>query len=327
MRKALVTGGAGFIGSHVVEAFLRAGFAVTVIDDLSSGFRENVPRDVTLHVTDIASGDTTRLVRDGGFAAIAHLAAQTDVRKSVADPKQDAAVNIIGTLNVLEAVRSIPPDERPRIVFASTGGALYGGGDTLQRPTPESAPTNPDAPYGNAKLAAEYYLAYYGRVWGVEAITLRFGNVYGPRQNPNGEAGVIAIFSGRIVSGEPLIVYGSGDQTRDYVYVADVADAFLAAATQRIPGAGDITARAFNIGTGVETSVSALITMLGKVTSTVPFTKHEPARAGEISRSVLDARKAREHFGWRPEVDLRRGLELTVDWIESASLQARGEKA
>jgi len=321
MRKALVTGGAGFIGFHVVEAYLRAGFAVTVVDDLSSGFRENVPADATLHVIDIASADMTRLVRDGGFAAVAHLAAQTDVRKSVADPKQDAAVNVIGTLNILEAVRSIPPGKRPRIVFASTGGALYG--DALQRPTPESAPTNPDAPYGNAKLAAEYYLAYYGRVWGIEAISLRFGNVYGPRQNPSGEAGVIAIFSGRIVKREPLVVYGSGDQTRDYVYVADVADAFLAAATQPIPEAGDLTARAFNIGTGVETSVSTLVSMLAEVTSTVAQTKNQPARAGEVSRSVLDARKAREHFGWRPKVGLRKGLELTVRWIESRAVALR----
>jgi UDP-glucose 4-epimerase len=320
MRKALVTGGAGFIGSHVVEAFLRAGFAVTVVDDLSSGFRENVPKDVTLHVIDVASGDMTRLVRYGGFAAVAHLAAQTDVRKSVADPKHDAAINVIGTLNILEAVRSLAPGKRPRIVFASTGGALYG--DTTQRPTPESAPTNPDAPYGNAKLAAEYYLAYYGRVWGLEAVALRFGNVYGPRQNPDGEAGVIAIFSGRIVKKEPLIVYGTGDQTRDYVYVGDVADAFLAAATQPIPDAGDLTARAFNIGTGVETSVSELVTMLGEVTSKVPLIRNEAERAGEVSRSVLDARKAREHFGWRPKADLRRGLELTLGWIESRKAPA-----
>jgi len=315
MRKALVTGGAGFIGSHVVEAFVRAGFAVTVVDNLSSGFRKNLVVDVPLRVIDVASAEMAPLVRDGGFAVIAHLAAQTDVRKSVDDPVHDATVNVIGILNILEGVRAMPPGSRPRIVFASTGGALYG--ETTQLPTPESAPANPDSPYGIAKLASEYYLAYYGRLWGVDGVALRFGNVFGPRQNPDGEAGVIAMFGGRILRNETLYIYGTGKQTRDYVYVSDVADAFVAAATQPIPKAGELTARAFNIGTGVETSVSALATMLAAVTSTSSVIEHRPQRAGEVSRSVLDAGKAQTLLGWSPKVDLRQGLAHTFAWIKS----------
>jgi UDP-glucose 4-epimerase len=313
MRKALVTGGAGFVGSHVAEAFAGAGFEVTVVDNLSSGFRKNVPAAATHRVVDVSSAEMVPLVRDGGFSVIAHLAAQVDVRKSVADPVHDASTNVIGILNILEGVRAMPAS-RPRVVFASTGGALYG--ETTQLPTPETAPTNPDSPYGITKLTSENYLAYYGRLWDVDGVALRFGNVFGPRQDPEGEAGVIAMFGGRIRRKEGLIIYGTGEQTRDYVYVSDVANAFVVAATKAIPVAGELTARAFNIGTGVETSVLTLAKMLGEVTKTSPVIEHKPARAGEVSRSVLDATKARTQLGWRPEVDLREGLRRTVTWIE-----------
>jgi UDP-glucose 4-epimerase len=314
MRNALVTGGAGFVGSHVAEAFVRAGFEVTVVDNLSSGFRKNVPAGVTFRVVDVSTAEMVPLVRDGEFSVIAHLAAQVDVRKSVADPVHDATTNVIGILNILEGVRSSPVGARPRVVFASTGGALYG--ETTQLPTPESAPTNPDSPYGITKLTSENYLAYYGRLWGIEGVALRFGNVFGPRQNPEGEAGVIAMFGGRIRRKEGLIIYGTGEQTRDYVYVSDVANAFVVAATKPIPAAGELTARAFNIGTGVETSVTTLAKLLAEVTSTSPVIERKPPRAGEVSRSVLDATKARTQLGWRPEVDLREGLRRTVEWIE-----------
>lgn len=313
MPRVLVTGGAGFIGSHVIDRFVQGGYEVVCLDDLSTGRRSNVPVDGQLNVLDVQSPDTANLIRGGRFDAIAHLAAQVDVRKSVADPIGDLQTNIIGMVNVLEAVRSLPVGQRPRVIFASTGGALYG--DASRFPTDEDADTNPDAPYGIGKLAAEYYLAYYGRVWGLETVVLRFGNVYGPRQDTRGEGGVIAIFTKRLLEGRPLTVYGNGRQTRDYVYVGDVANAFFAAATTPTPPAGPPTSRAFNVGTAVETSVNELVGALSEVTGTNAVVEYAPRRTGEIDRSVLDIRKAQERLGWTADVLLRPGLEKTHRWL------------
>ena len=315
-RRALVTGAAGFIGSHLADTLLAAGWDVTGIDDLSSGRRENLPRDFPLKVADFRSPEALALVSDGDFDVVCHLAAQVDVRRSVADPIADAGVNILGTIQLLETVRALPAERRPRVVFSSTGGALYGGETVF--PTPETAATNPDAPYGIGKLASEYYLAYYARIWGLDTAVVRFGNVYGPRQDPHGEAGVVAIFAGLLASGRPLTIYGSGEQTRDYVYVTDVAEAILAAATRPLPEPRQLTDRAFNVGTGVETSVLDLAERLARAAGVTPEIRHAPERPGEAPRSLLDPSRAAEVLGWRSSVGLDEGLRRTYEFVSSS---------
>lgn len=312
MPRVLVTGGAGFIGSHVAERFLQAGYSVVAVDDLSSGRRDNVPPGVDLQVIDVGSKEAAELVASGGFHAIAHLAAQVDVRSSMDDPRADATTNVLGTLNLLEAARRLPADARPRFIFASTAG-LYG--DNAPIPSTEETAANPDAPYGVAKLAVELYLGYYARVCGMSTVVLRFGNVYGPRQNPHGEAGVIAIFARRIGLGQPVVVYGDGKQTRDFVYVGDVAEAFHAAATRQLPPPGMLTSRAFNVGTGIETSILELIDRLGRISGKTPRAAFEAARPGEIRRSLLAADKIHDVLGWRAAVDLDEGLARTYAWV------------
>jgi UDP-glucose 4-epimerase len=290
--RALVTGGAGFIGSHLVDALLASGDTVAVVDDLSTGRRERVPDGVPLHVVDIAAiGEAMERERPD---VVFHLAAQVDVRKSVADPAYDARANVAGTASVLEAARVAGAR---RVLFASTGGALYG--ESVPLPTPEDAPLAPFSPYGASKAAAETYLALYTRLHGLSTLALRFGNVYGPRQDPHGEAGVIAIFSGAKVEGRRATVYGDGSQTRDYVYVGDVVSGFLAAAESDATGA-------VNIGTGVETSVRELVEAIGVEAD------FAPARTGEVARSCLDVSRAAEQLGWRAEVALADGLERTL---------------
>lgn len=315
MPKVLVTGGAGFIGSHVVERFLNSGYEVDVLDDLSSGRRENLPRNVPLHVYDLGSRAAAELLRQGSFTVLAHLAAQIDVRQSLADPVCDATTNILGTLNLLEVARSMQPTHRPRIVFASTGGALYG--DQAPVPTSEAGPTDPNAPYGVAKLTTEHYLAYYGRIWGFDHAVLRFGNVYGPRQTPDGEAGVIAIFTKRLLTNLPLVVYGDGSQTRDYVYVDDVAEAFVVAATRDLPPPGVLESRAFNIGTGTQTSVLEVARMLATAAGVDPTIEYVSARPGELQRSMLDVHKAERVLGWKSKVSLKTGLARTLAWLKA----------
>ena len=293
--RTLVTGGAGFIGSHVVDALLERGDDVTVVDDLSTGRRERVPGGAALHVTDISEPAALAPVfADARPEAVFHLAAQVDVRRSVADPFHDAKLNVAGTASVLEAARSAGAR---RVLLASTGGALYGDTDLL--PTPESAPLEPFSPYGASKAAAESYCALYTRLHGLSTLALRFGNVYGPRQDPHGEAGVIAIFAGATAGRRPVTVFGDGSQTRDYVYVGDVVAAFLAAVDAEVTGA-------INIGTGIETSVLELVDALGVEP------RFEPARAGEVARSCLDVALAAEQLGWRAQVRLEEGLERTV---------------
>lgn len=315
MQNVLVTGGAGFIGSHVVRAFAALGDRVTVLDNLTSGKRQNVPDGIPLVESDIRAPEAARLIHDGGFDVVCHLAAQIDVRKSVEDPAFDVDVNVAGTVRLLEAVRA-SGKASTRFVFSSTGGALYG--DMVSIPTPEGATKDPQSPYGTAKLSVEYYMGYFARVHGVQTVALRYGNVYGPRQDSQGEAGVVAIFSERILADRPLTIFGDGRQTRDYVFVGDVARANVLAATRPLAPAGGVDARAFNIGTGTETDVVALASLLTELSGRKTAVQHAPERAGEVRRSALDAAKASDLLGWRPEVTLREGLAETYRWFAAA---------
>lgn len=310
-KRALVTGGAGFIGSHIADALLDREFDVVVLDDLSTGRRANVPTGAEFSQCDVRSADAARVVREGGFDVVLHQAAQIDVRKSVTDPVHDASINILGALNLLEAVRAA--SRRPRFVFSSTGGAIYG--DFVTPPNFEDYAKDPDSPYGIAKLAVEHYLAYYGRVHGVEGAVLRYANVYGPRQDPHGEAGVVAIFCNRLLDGKPLTVFGDGTQTRDYVHVKDVAAANAAAATAVLPPIGQLDARAMNIGTGVETDVLTLAETLRSVSGRDAEIEFAPARPGEQLRSAVSIGKVQKLLGWRPQRTLEAGLKETFEFF------------
>lgn len=311
-KNVLVTGGAGFIGSHVADRFLAEGWEVTILDDLSSGRKANIPAAARFVHDDITTADSASLIRDGRFDVICHLAAQIDVRRSVLDPVYDATKNILGTLNIMEAVRQ--SGYATRTVFSSTGGALYGDFDPP--PSAETFAKDPEAPYGIAKLSSEYYLAYYGRVHGMDTVSLRYGNVYGPRQDPHGEAGVVAIFCNRLLDGRAMTVFGDGQQTRDYVYAGDVAAANYAAATSTLPERGRLDARAFNIGTGIETSVNTLAAELRSVSGATAEIEYAPARAGELARSALNNSKAQSLLGWKPQVSLSQGLDNTYKFFQ-----------
>jgi len=317
MESVLITGGAGFIGSHVADMFLASGYDVTVVDNLSSGNPENVPERARFHELDVTSPDAAALVREGRFDVILHLAAQIDVRRSVSEPLFDASVNILGTVNLIEAVRA--SGGRPRFIFSSTGGAIYG--DFVTPPNQEPMPKDPESPYGIAKMSGELYLAAYGRLYGLDTVALRYANVYGPRQDPHGEAGVVAIFCNRILDERPMTVFGEGRQTRDYVFVKDVARANLAAAQRPLPARGQLDARAFNVGTGIETSVLELAAGLRQAAGADTPIEHAPARPGELQRSAVDIRKAGEVLGWKPEVRLERGLRETFEWFSSRRTQ------
>jgi UDP-glucose 4-epimerase len=318
--RALVTGGAGFIGSHVSDLLLANGFEVTILDNLVSGNRDQVPKAAAFHEMDITDERASGLVQESGFDVICHLAAQIDVRKSVADPAYDSRVNIGGTLNLLEAVRQ-SGKRSTRFVFSSTGGAIYG--DLVAPPTSEEAPKDPQSPYGTAKLSVEYYMGYYARVHGLETVTLRYANVYGPRQDPHGEAGVVAIFCNRLLDGTPLTIFGDGKQTRDYVYVGDVARANLLAATRPLPAIGALDARAFNVGTSVETDVVELARLLREIAGANVEAKHAPERPGEQKRSAVDVRKAQRVLGWQPKMSLRNGLAETYRYFAARREGAR----
>ncbi|MGH7614628.1 MAG: NAD-dependent epimerase/dehydratase family protein [Gemmatimonadales bacterium] len=309
-RRVLVSGGAGFIGSHVVRAHLAAGDEVSVLDDLSSGRVENLPTGVRLERLDVRTPEARAYVAGGGFTVLNHHAAQMDVRRSVEDPVYDAQVNVLGLLNLLEGARA---GGVRRVVFASSGGTVYGDG--ARTPTSETAAKLPASPYGTAKLTSEYYLATFAQLFGLDAVALRYSNVYGPRQNPHGEAGVVAIFGKRVQAGEPITIYGDGEQTRDLVYVEDVAAANLLAADRPLPGLSSLDARAYNIGTGVETSVNRLAELLAAAAGRPAEIRRAPARSGEIVRSALDVHKAGQELGWRPQVPLPEGLARTLRWI------------
>ena len=298
--RAIVTGGAGFIGSHVVAALLAHGDEVHVLDDLSTGKRENVPAGAELHEADIRAPDAAfATVRPD---AVLHLAAQANVRVSVERPDVDADVNVVGTVRILEAARS----HRAKVVFASTGGAIYGECDG---PAAESAERRPLSPYGTSKLCGEEYLATFNRLYGTGHVSLRLGNVYGPRQEPHGEAGVVAIFMGALHEGGTPRIFGTGAQTRDYVYVADVARAMLLAL--------DRNGGVYNIGTGTETSVLDLYGAIQTAAGIERPPELAPARLGELERSVLDPSLARAELGWAPEHDLADGLAATWEWVSA----------
>jgi UDP-glucose 4-epimerase len=299
--KVLVTGGAGFIGSHVVDRCIEAGHRVAVVDDLSAGRREHVQPAARLHVVDIRRPALGDVFRAEAPEAVIHLAAQAAVSRSVAEPQFDAEVNVLGSVNLLECCRR---SEVRRVVYISTGGAGYG--DTEVLPTPEDHPSRPVSPYGVSKVAAELYLECWQGLYGLSGMVLRLANIYGPRQSPHGEAGVVAIFTERLLRGEPCVINGDGLQTRDFVYVGDVADAALLALER--PGVtGPV-----NIGTGIETSVVTLFECLRAAAGGKGEARHAPARPGEQRRSLLDPSRARRLLGWSPRVTLDEGLRRTV---------------
>jgi UDP-glucose 4-epimerase len=304
--KILVTGGAGFIGSHLVDALVAAGHDVIVLDDLSSGSIKNLPKKVRFIKLDIRSNNVTTLFSEERFDAVYHFAAQMNVRKSVDDPRFDASVNILGGLNLLEAAIR---NNNPKFIFSSTGGAIYGEQDYF--PADESHPTRPLSPYGIAKLAFEKYLFYYNQVYGLPYISLRFANVFGPRQNPHGEAGVVAIFVSKMLAGETPTINGDGKQTRDYIYVGDIVAAALKALEYR-------ETDTFNLGTSIESDVNTLFMKLRELTGTDCPEQHGPAKAGEQLRSVLDIKHAKEKLGWEPKVNLVDGLRMTVNYFKNS---------
>jgi UDP-glucose 4-epimerase len=310
----MVTGGAGFIGSTLVDRLLVDGHEVDVVDDLSSGSLSNLaaarsrkPGRFTFHRLDIRSTGVVELITSRRPEVIMHLAAQMDVRVSVARPLFDAEVNILGSLNVCQGALAA---KARKVVFAGSGGTLYGEPDEL--PVREGHAQHPLSPYGVAKKAVGDYLHYYREVHGLDSTVLALANVYGPRQDPHGEAGVVAIFAGRLLAKERATVYGDGSQTRDFVYVDDVVDAFARAADA---GSG----LTLNVGTGVETSVHALYDTMARIVGFADAPRYAPLRAGELARNALDPGRARVHLGWAPRVDMETGLTRTIAWFRDRS--------
>jgi UDP-glucose 4-epimerase len=303
----LATGGAGFIGSHLADALLKRGDEVIVIDDLSTGSSQNLNPDAEFHQLDIRSRQAAELVRRRRPDAIVHHAAQMSVSRSVREPAFDADVNLMGSINLLEAARQA----EARFIFASTGGALYGDADIL--PTPETYPAWPVSPYGVSKLAFEHYLHCYGVQHGLGYTALRYANVYGPRQNPHGEAGVVAIFCLNLLSAEPPTVNGDGKQTRDFIHVADVVRANLAALDSDQRGH-------FNVGTGRPCDINTLFAMIEGRMEVSIGKRHGPARPGDQRTSVLDSSLIAEKLGWRPEMSLEAGVADTVDWFRRSQV-------
>jgi UDP-glucose 4-epimerase len=305
--RILVTGGAGFIGSHLTDAFLNRGDQVTVVDDLSAGSAARLDERVVLHTQSITEAEPlAALVEEIRPALVCHLAAQIDVRASVASPADDAQVNVVGTVNVLEAARRVGA----RVLFCSSGGALYGRDAPI--PTVESEPPLPESPYGVAKFCAEQYVGVYNRLHGTAHAVLRLANVYGPRQDPTGEGGVVAIFCSRAHAGKRPTIYGDGKQTRDYVYVGDVAAAFLAAAEVGRPGS-------WNIGTGIETTVLDLAAIIGEAAGCAVEPEFASQRPGELARSALSAELAGRDLGWSAATSLADGVRAVYQWIESGT--------
>lgn len=299
----LLTGGAGFIGSHVVDVYLEQGHQVSVLDDLSHGRRENLPPGVPLYVMDMSRPEVEDVFAQVRPDVLNHHAAQIDVRKSVADPVEDARTNILGSLNLFQLGLRFGVQ---KIIFASTGGAIYGEQDLF--PADEDHPTRPVSPYGVAKLSVEKYLHFYSAVHGLTSVCLRYANVYGPRQDPLGEAGVVAIFSNKLFSAERPVINGDGRQTRDYVYVGDIAAANGIALHYE-------QSETFNIGTGIETDVNTICRLLVKHIGAETEPIHGPELPGEQFRSVIDAQKAKRYLGWAPQISLEDGLKRTVDYF------------
>ncbi len=304
--KILVTGGAGFIASHITDAFINEGHDVVVLDDLSSGFEKNVNPKAKLIIGDICDKELVeKLFKDERFDVVNHHAAQMDVRRSVKDPTFDANTNIIGTINLLQ--NSIKYNTK-KFMFASTGGAVYG--EQLYFPADEDHPTQPRSPYGISKLAVEKYLYFYNAEYGLNFTVLRYANIYGPRQNPFGEAGVVAIFTTKLLNDEQPVINGSGEQTRDYVYVGDVVKANLLTLNDN---ANEI----YNVGTGVETNVNQLFHKLNSIINSNKEERHGPAAPGEQMRSVISSEKLFNKFAWKPSTNLDEGLKITVDFFRN----------
>jgi UDP-glucose 4-epimerase len=310
--RVIVTGGAGFIGSHLADAFVARGDDVTVIDDLSTGRPARLDERATLHKLNVTDAyELGQVINSARPELICHLAAQIDVRASVARPADDAQTNVLGTINVLEAARTVGA----RVLFSSTGGALYGRDAPI--PSMEDVLPLPESPYGIAKHCAEQYVGLYNRLYGTAHSVLRLANVYGPRQDPTGEAGVVTIFCSQILSGRRPTVFGDGTQTRDYVYVGDIVGAFLAAADHRWPGT-------WNIGTGVEVRVLDLARVIGDVTGRTVEHTLAPARPGELQRSALAVARARAELGWTATTALVDGIRSVCDWIEAGTQDRAG---
>jgi UDP-glucose 4-epimerase len=316
-RRVLVTGGAGFIGSHVADAYLAAGDSVWILDNLSSGRRENLPKRAEFVEMDVRAEEVRNLFREVRFDVVNHHAAQIDVRVSVLDPGKDASINLLGLLNLTEAAIEVGTK---RFVYVSSGGVVYG--EPEQIPTPETAPKLPMSPYGVTKLTGEHYLNYYRKVRGLEYVALRYSNVFGPRQDPHGEAGVVAIFCNRLLSGERLTIFGDGEQTRDYVFVRDVVAANMLASSIDMGAGVGLDARAFNVGTGVGTSVNQLASALEGVAGRAPGRDHKPERPGELRHSTLEASLIRSR-GWAPAFTLEQGLRETYDHIAAKRAAAK----
>jgi UDP-glucose 4-epimerase len=303
IQRALVTGGAGFIGSHVVDALLAQGTSVGVLDNLATGRKANLNPRAAFHEVDLRSPEVERVVGEARPEVVFHIGAQSSVVVSVRDPVLDVSVNVAGMVGLLQAC--VKHGVR-KVVFASSGGTLYGEPEVL--PCPEEHPIRPRSPYGASKEAGEAFLRAYAATFGLSGTALRLGNVYGPRQDPNGEAGVIAIFGGRMLKGEPVTIYGDGEQERDYVYVEDVARAFLLAAEEE-------ASEVYNVGTGVGTSVNALFRALAALTSYSLEPRYAPPRPGEVFKVALDSGKLQRRLGWKPRIDLEKGLARTIEGL------------
>jgi len=307
--KVLVTGGAGFIGSHVVDTLISAGYEVVIVDDLSTGRLSNLNPAATFYKVDIRSPQLAEVFEKERPAYVDHHAAQMDVRRSIADPLFDAEVNVIGSINLIECSRRY---DVKRLIYISTGGAVYGEPEYL--PCDEAHPVNPICPYGASKHTVEHYLFMYHLNYGLDYIVLRYPNVYGPRQDPHGEAGVVAIFTGQMLAGGQVVINGDGEQQRDFVYVEDCAQANLMAMTSQ--NANLI----YNLGYGRGTTVNEIFTTLMRITGFQPPAIHGPAKVGETRQIYLDATRAQKELGWKPTVDLEEGLQRTVDYFKQREL-------
>ena len=310
----LITGGAGFIGSHLAEAYLAAGWRVTCLDNLSRGKREQVPQGADFIEVNVQSPEARRAIAEGGFDLVNHHAAQIDVRVSVEDPATDADINLVGFANILAGAAD---GGVKRVVFASSGGVVYG--DPAVIPTPEPTANLPISPYGVSKLAGEHYLRVLGTLAGFEGVAMRYSNVYGPRQDPASEAGVVSIFVSRVLAGNPITIFGDGEQTRDYVFVGDVARANVLASTAEVSRGDRLDVPAFNVATGTETTVNQLAERVMSALGRKVPVEHVAPRPGELGRSCLDISKAGNQLGWRPAVQFDEGLNALATWFEGTT--------